>query len=591
MAVIPVPTFAQWKPRPVSAQRAAEAERLGASALQARWIAARIPDASVDLGHVLDPRPHVLQWQELPDIHPAAERIADAVEHGEVLSICVDHDCDGITSHAIIHDALINIFGVRADRVHSITSHRTKEGYGVSSRLVERVLRLDPRPTLLITADQGSTDEPRIRELKAHGVSTVVSDHHGLPKDGPPVSAVACVNPARTDIPCRDPTIAGCMVALLLMSATRAKLEQRGLLAADAPTLAHALDAAAIGTVADAVNLGASATNRFVVRAGLKRMNALTRPFLQALDEVEPGPWDSQSIAFKIGPITNAYGRINDATAGLEAFTTTDPDRARELVAVMRDANERRKVIQKALTATALDQAALAVEAGCQGLALILADGHPGVHGVVASRIVETFGLATVCLSPHMEDAGVLTGSVRSVPGVDARRTLALIAEQHPELDLAYGGHPAAAGLRLPEDRGLLFCAAWDATVTATLNGAPPALQRMHDGPLGTSLGPAVLADIAGLEPWGRGFELPVFCDAFQLTGIKPVGDGTHVRLELTDNSRRHWNAIWFRAIEAGAELPLVPGPVRLVYSLAVPGDRSRQSVEIHVKAAEQGLV
>lgn len=588
MAIIPTPTFSQWKQRNVSAERAAEARALGASALQARWIAARLPDASVDLAHVMDPRSHVLAWSELPDIEIASNRIADAVEKGEVLAVVVDHDADGLTSHGIIRDAFINVFGVPANRVHSITSHRTKEGYGVSSKLVDRVLKLNPRPTLVITADQGSTDEPRIRALREQNVQTIVSDHHGIPKEGPPNSAVACVNPARTDIPCRDPTIAGCMVAWLLMSATRAKLEERGSLPANAPTLSGTMDLAAIGTIADAVNIGASATNRFVVRAGLKRMNALHRPFLQALNEVEPAPWDSQSIAFKIGPTINAYGRVDDATVGLEALTTTDLDRARELVAVMRDANERRKGIQKTLTATAMDQAAVAVESGCQGLALILADGHPGIHGVVASKIVETFGLATVCLSPHMEEADVLTGSVRSVPGVDARRTLALIAEQYPELSMTSGGHAMAAGLRLPRDRGLLFCAAWDATVTATLNGAPPALERLHDGPLGEALGPNVLAEIASLEPWGRGFELPYFSDTFELTRIKPVGDGTHLRMEMIDVAGRHWNGIWFRAIEAGADMPLARGQVQLIYSLAAPGERSRQSVEIHVKAAEQ---
>lgn len=569
-----------------NASRVAQAAALGATPLQARLVAARIPEDSIDLAHFFDPRSHVISWRQLPDIHAAADCIADAIEQGEHIACVVDHDADGITSHCVLWEALTLCMGVPVDRIHSVTSHRTKEGYGVSSKLVERVLQLVPRPALVITADQGSTDEPRIRELLEKGIKTVVSDHHGLPKEGPPASAVACVNPARTDVPASDPNIAGCMVAMLLMAATRDKLIERGTLPTDAPSLARVMDAVAIGTTADAVDLGRSATNRFIVRAGLKRMNALQRPFLKALSEVEPPPWDSQTIAYRLGPVCNAHGRIDDATAGLEALTTPHLERARELVAILRDANERRKVIEKRVTAQAMALASDAVAQGCIGLALILPDGHPGVHGISSSRVVEAWGRPTVCLSPHMEDAQVLTGSVRSVPGFHVREALESIATNHPELELLAGGHAGAGGVRLPASRGLLFCAIWDATVSAAFQGKAPPIEKFHDGALGHELGPQALAEIEALDPWGRGFELPVFCDTFQLLGIKPVGDGTHLRLEMTDVKGRRWNAIWFRAIEAGQVPPLAPGAVRIVYRLQRPGPRSTQAVEIHVQAA-----
>jgi single-stranded-DNA-specific exonuclease len=94
------------------------------------------------------------------------------------------------------------------------------------------------------------------------------------------------------------------------------------------------------------------------------------------------------------------------------------------------------------------------------------------------------------------------------------------------------------------------------------------------------------LVDIESLEPWGRGFELPVFCDTFEVHRIKPVGDGTHLRLEMADVSGAKWNAIWFRAIQPGQTPPIECGKVRLVYRLQRPGPRSSQTVEIHVQAA-----
>ena len=108
----------------------------------------------------------------------------------------------------------------------------------------------------------------------------------------------------------------------------------------------------------------------------------------------------------------------------------------------------------------------------------------------------------------------------------------------------------------------------------------------LHDGPLGDAIGPEVLQEIAGLEPYGRGFETPVFCDTFTLVRVKPVGDGTHLRLELVDAAGQPWAAIWFRAIEAGADPNLTCGPLSVIYTLEPPGPRSRQSVELYVKSA-----
>ena len=574
-----------WRPRIVESTASARAIEMGATPLQARLIGSRV-GVDGNLGAVLAPRDEVLHWKELPDIDVAASRIAQAVQQNEHIGVLLDHDCDGVFAAAVVREALVDHFGMSPDHVTCVVTHRTREGYGLSDRFVERVLALDPRPSLVITVDQGSTDEPRIRRLREEDVVTVVTDHHGVPEEGVPRSALACVNPARTDIPCRDSAIAGCMVAFLVMCAVRARLIDDGWLSDQAPSLAPLLEFVAIGTMADAVNLGTSATNRYVMQAGLARLAHSQRPFVRAFAEHVPRPWDSKTLGWSLAPPCNASGRIGDASLALDFVLESSFDRARTLCTELLALNENRKTRERELTATAMEQARRAIEDGCQGLALILENGHPGLHGISAGRIAEAFGRATVCLSPHMEDASQLTGSVRSIPGVDARVVLGTIAQQFPECGIVWGGHAMAAGLRAPRSRGLLFVAAWDAVVSAVLAGAPIYHNRWHDGPLGDRLGVQALDEIRALEPWGRGFEPPVFCDRFTVDEVRAVGDGTHLRLTLR-MGRRRFVAIWFRAIHKGDALPIAREQiVEVVYALEAPNARSRGPFEMYVRAA-----
>jgi single-stranded-DNA-specific exonuclease len=152
----------------------------------------------------------------LKDMDQAVKRIREAILKKQHIALETDHDCDGQTSHAVLMRALIDVLGHPADHVHSFIGHRMQEGYGLSDALAERILKYEPKIDLVITADNGSSDEPRIARLKAAGIEVIVTDHHGIPSEGIPASAYACLNPTREDCEFPDPYIAGCMVACLL---------------------------------------------------------------------------------------------------------------------------------------------------------------------------------------------------------------------------------------------------------------------------------------------------------------------------------------------------------------------------------------
>ncbi|MGD2006529.1 MAG: DHH family phosphoesterase, partial [Pseudomonadales bacterium] len=199
---------------------------MGASGIQARILAGRLPDSAAEnLAGLFTPHlKHLVSPNRLADIQAAVERLAHAVMHGERIGILTDYDVDGVTSHLVLLTALRDHFGVDHAQLDSFIGHRIHDGYGISENLVERILNQPQRPAVIITADCGSSDQPRIKLLAEAGVDVIVGDHHAIPSEGIPSSALAVVNPTRADCDYPDSSIAGVMVSWLIMSALRAKL-------------------------------------------------------------------------------------------------------------------------------------------------------------------------------------------------------------------------------------------------------------------------------------------------------------------------------------------------------------------------------
>ncbi|AHE97565.1 single-stranded-DNA-specific exonuclease RecJ [Thioalkalivibrio paradoxus] len=570
-----------------------EAEQLGLHPVAARVLANRASRAGVAPDWLLDFALRSLDPPDgLPDIEVAAERVARAVTERETVALVTDADSDGVNASAVLSRALIHHFGHPPDRVQHYIGLKLTEGYGLSDAVCDRILESASRPRLVITADIGSSDGPRIARLAEAGIDVVVTDHHGIPAQGGPDAALAFVNPQRPDSRYPDPLIAGVMVAWLLLWATRRHLIARGRLRADSPSLRELFGWVATGTVADVVSLARSRNNRIVVRAGIDQIEAGTYPCWRALrphlgDAAKP--LDASDLAFGIGPRLNAAGRLHDAMAGVHFLLAPDDATAVDRVAVLNQTNETRRAIEKRLTAEALEVAREQLRQGRCALVVFLTDGHAGVQGIVASRIMQAFGRPGVCLSARPDAPAVLAGSCRSIDGLSMLDTLQALACNEPGLFLSYGGHAGAAGLTLRQERLADFEAAFESEVAHRLRGQVLRPRILIDGdvPAG-GIDWALLEGLAAIGPYGREFPEPVFRSQFTVLEAREVGAaGGHWRLALRHGGVR-LGGIWFGA---GRDAPVRPGEVvPLVFTPEANWWQGQRRLQIRVLARDRSV-
>ncbi|QJQ97016.1 DHH family phosphoesterase [Halomonas sp. PA5] len=564
----------------------------GLSELQARIMAGRLADYGGELGPLVTPSLKNLEHPErLADARRAAERIAQAVVEGEHIGILTDYDVDGITSHVVILRTLNELFGVPAHRLHSLIGHRINDGYGISLPLVERTLKLSPRPSLVITADCGSSDEPRIARLKAAGIDVVVSDHHALPIEGPPVSAYATVNPTRDDCTYPDATIAGCMVAWLVMSLSRSVLVEWGVLAPSTPKLSPWLSYVALGTVADCVSLGGSAANRAVVTHGLTLINRMQAACWRAMAErlgVDSVPFDAETLAFQMGPRINARSRLDDPYAALHFMLAASDEVARQHLDVLDQDNQSRKAIEADMAEEARRLAMPQLAANAPALVIYLEEGHAGVQGIVASRLVQAFGRPTLVLT-RAAAPSMLTGSGRSIEGLHLRQALQRTFDLAPEALPRFGGHRGAAGIGLPVEQLRRFREAFLIAVEEQLLGRELYPCVWTDGELSAEqLSLATLDELERLAPYGREFDAPLFEGEFLVESLRVVGaEGIHLMLDLSHGGAA-LRAIWFRALSPG-EVPAfgLGARLRCAYKLNRNRWKGRETLQLMIEHAE----
>lgn len=580
------------EPRPRDEALYARARAEGLSELQARVLAGRLHGYAGELAPLVSPSLRQLAHPErLADARRAAERIAQAVVDGEHIGILTDYDVDGITSHVVIRRTLVELFGVPEAKLHSLIGHRIHDGYGISLPLVERALKLSPRPSLVITADCGSSDEPRIARLKAAGVDVVVSDHHALPLEGPPASAYATVNPTREDCDYPDPTIAGCMVAWLVMSLARRVLVEWGVLADATPKLSPWLSYVALGTVADCVSLGGSPANRAVVHHGLTLINRMEAACWRAMASrlgADSVPFDAETLAFQMGPRINARSRLDDPYAALHFMLAADEAMAHRHLETLDQDNQSRKAIEAEMAQQARALALPALTADAPAIVVYLEEGHPGVQGIVASRLVQAFGRPALVLTPAAAP-GMLTGSGRSIEGLHLREALQRTFELAPEALPRFGGHRGAAGVGVPAEHLETFREAFLTAVGEQLGEAELRPRILTDGELAPDqLDLATLDELERLAPFGREFDAPLFEGTFLVEALRPVGaDGSHLMLELSAGTAS-LKAIWFRALTPG-EVPAfgVGATLHCAFKLNRNRWRGRESLQLMLEHAE----
>lgn len=539
---------------------------------------------------VLDPaqaRPRLAQLPSpdtLTGIADAARLLADAITGGGRILVVGDFDCDGATACAVAVRGL-RMLGAR-DVVHAVPN-RIAHGYGLSPALVEELAAL--RPQLLVTVDHGIACHEGVRAAKAHGWQVLVTDHHLPGPTLPPADAI--VDPNLPGDAFAGKSLAGVGVIFYVLLALRGVLRARGAFdGREPPDLRTLLDLVAVGTVADLVALDAG--NRALVGAGLQRLRAGQGcAGLRALIEVsgrEAARLTATDIAYAVGPRLNAAGRLEDMAIGIECLLCDEPARALELARLLDRINAERRDVQQSMVDAA--EAALAARplafAGEPPAAVCLfdPDWHPGVVGLVASKLKERLHRPVVAFAPAEPGARLLRGSARSIPGYHVRDALAAVQAAQPGLIDRFGGHAMAAGLTLERDAFGAFEAAFCGQAARALDrdllqavidsdGAlqPHEFDRRHAEALRDG------------GPWGQGFPEPLFDGAFELLDARQVGQ-RHLRMRLRVEGRREpVDAIHFGGWDGRGP----PGRVRLAYRLAPDDYRGGEAVQLVVDYRE----
>lgn len=432
---------------------------------------------------------------ELLGAEAAARRLVRAVRAGELVLVHGDYDADGVAGAVLLTHWLRSLGG----RASAFVPHRVRDGYDLSAAGVRRAVERKAR--VLVTVDCGIQACEPVRQAAAAGIDVIVTDHHRPGAALPP--AVAVVNPSQPGCAYPNKDLCGAAVAFKV-----GQLVARALGRPEDDAWEH-LDLAALATIADQVPL--SGENRTLARYGLKAAARSARPGLAALlarsGALRNGrPLDAAAVAFRLAPRINAAGRVGDADVALRLLLTSDPAQATALAEELEDANRERRQLEDEVLAEALDAVASDYDPARDRAVIVAGEGwHPGVVGIVASRIAERVFRPAAVVALDGERG---RGSARSIPSFDLHAALSRCAA-HVE---RFGGHHQAAGFDVRRDRLPGLRKAFREAARSALGEAEPRPELAADLEIGLD---EMTRDfhrwLRYLGPFGRGNPEPVF--------------------------------------------------------------------------------
>jgi single-stranded-DNA-specific exonuclease len=464
-----------------------------------------------DLERLSDP----LTWA---DMRAAVAILARAVRERAPILVHGDYDVDGQCGAALLTRVLASL-GATA---HAFVPHRLRDGYDFGPAGLAEAERVGAG--VIVTCDCGITAVEPVRAARAAGRDVIVTDHHLPGHELPPASAV--LDPRRPDCPSADKHLCGTGVAFKLAQALVREL-------GGSPNVTlHFLDFVALATVADVVPLVGE--NRILVRHGLKMLADSRWAGLRALVEaagLAGRPIRAGHVGFILAPRLNAAGRIGDAKDGLRLLLTDDAAVARGLARELDTLNARRQEIDQRILTDAIAMVDAGLRPDDHAIVLAADDWHPGVIGIVASRLVERYGRPTFLVA---WDGDLGRGSGRSIAELDLHAALQRVGHTLEK----YGGHAMAAGLTVRRDRFEAFRVAFLGATRELL--APehlvPAQRVDLELPLG-ALSEDLERLMRHLEPCGPGNPAPVFgVRNARAVGARRVGEH-HLRFLLDDGS------------------------------------------------------
>ncbi|MGC6418906.1 MAG: single-stranded-DNA-specific exonuclease RecJ [Bradymonadia bacterium] len=558
-----------WQLRPADAAAVsalARASGLSLSTARLLWLrGVTVPEdatrfLSASLADMPDPR-------MLADISLAADRLLSAIRLGHKIVIYGDYDVDGVTSAATLWLFFRDVFNVE---LGTYIPHRMREGYGLNKAAISTLAEQGTK--VLVTVDNGSSAVDEIAWASELGMDVIVIDHHQV--SDPEPQAFAHLNPHRQSCAYPDKVLAAVGVVFVLLIEIRRQLREDDTYQGPIPRPDHYLDLVSLGTVADVAPL--VGVNRAITRFGVGQMKRACRPGIAALLDKSGGELaglSERDFGYRLGPRLNAAGRLDDATRGFRLLIEDDHRVLDELAEFVEEQNKERKTLQARMSEEALEMARASLGPDSVSLVLQHPDWHPGVVGIVASRMVDEFGLPTILLA---QDGGILKGSARSVPGVDIKAVL----DHCAPLLMRYGGHVAAAGMTLR-------LAEFDAF-----------RERFESGVK------ALMTDDVGVQPLEYDLELPI--DEFtrelydELRRVGPFGHanpapkiytrgiraghrvlrGGHLKLLIRTAAGEIEGLAWNRADDA----VMLNAPVDLVYTPDLEVWRGREKMVFRIE-------
>ncbi|MCA9303915.1 MAG: single-stranded-DNA-specific exonuclease RecJ [Phycisphaerales bacterium] len=503
----------------------------------------------------------------IPDLDRAAERILSAIRAGERVTIYGDYDVDGVTATAILYHLIHAI--EPSCNLSTYIPHRVDEGYGLNTDAIRAIA--DEGSRVVVSVDCGITGVEPALVAKELGVDLIITDHHNPPDqlDAMP-DAFAVVHPRRPDSSYPFGELCGAGVAYKL--AWRLATLHAGSEKVSPPIRAVLLDLlalAALGTIADIVPLVNE--NRVIVRHGLRRIRSVRIEGIHALiraSGLDSDSVDTEAVGFRLAPRLNAVGRIGHAREALELLTTATGNHARDLAERLTHLNEDRRAQEYKILTQAIEMAESSGMTGDRDRAIVLAhdDWHPGIVGIVCSRLVDRFARPTILMC---RGDGVCKGSGRSIDGFNLHAALEA-CDEHLE---SFGGHDMAAGMRCRDDAFDSFREGFLTHARASLTPEDLVRSTSYDTNARVhELSAHAIGQLDRLAPFGAG-NPPV---RVRLTNLRLNGSpeqfgkaGNHLSLRVSDASDRGavirligWN--WWQhsgSIPAGSLLEAIVEP------------------------------
>ena len=557
---------------------AAAVELALAAELRLHPVAARVlcargitePDAALrflDVRLEALPDPFLMRGMEA-----AVQRLVLAVQRKERVTIWGDYDVDGVSSTALVAGFL----GELGIEVRPYIPHRLREGYGLN---VQALARLAEEGTkLLVTLDCGVTAVEEVRQANALGLEVIIVDHHAVPEVLP--EALAIINPLQPGCEYPSKSLCAAGVAFNLCLALRKRLRELGhFQGAPEPNLKLALDLVALATVADVVPL--TGANRILVHHGLRVMENTSRKGLKALKAVASlqGPITAGMVGFRLGPRINAAGRLDDAMLGLRCLLAQTDEEAERCANALDKANRDRQDVEQIVLTEALALGAEAVARGAKGFVLSAPHWHPGVVGIVASRIVERFHRPTVLIGVH---EGVGKGSGRAIEGFHLLEAVRATGEKLQR----FGGHRAAVGVTIAPADIPDFAARFEAFAAERLTDAELRPKVRVDAAIALAdLDLELCEGLQALGPFGMGNPEPtlMLCGAHvqgKVFGRAKAKETPHLRLSFPA-------APQIQAVAWGmeAQLPLIENAVDCAFRVGLDEFRGQRRLSLNIRA------